>query len=131
MSLDVLNCKLGDLKLQFDKDNPVELDRARRAVKNMLRGGFVIFAEVDGKLRRVEDFDEATDSYVIIDVPSTTPEPPAQPESQHAAATGSGDTGPTEPVEPQQRGRPGRKPGKRKLPAADTKATAIAPRAGG
>lgn len=125
MSLDVLNCKLGDLKLQFDKDNPVELDRASRAVKNMLRGGFVIFAEVDGKLRRVEDFDEATDSYVITDVPSTTPEAPAQPESQHAGATG--DAGPTEPVEPKRRGRPG----KRKLPAADTKATAIAPRAGG
>jgi len=128
MSLDVLTCQLGDLKLSFDKANPVELERARRAVKNMLRGGFVIFAEADGKLRRVEDFDEATDSYVITDVPNdapiatttTAPAQPAQQESQDAGATG--------PAQPKLRGR---KHGKRKLPAADTKATAIAPRAGG
>lgn len=56
--LDVLNCNLGDLKLSFDPANPVEMDRAKRAVRDMLRRGYVIFVQVDGKLHRVKQFDE-------------------------------------------------------------------------
>jgi hypothetical protein len=127
MSLDVLNCKLGDLKLSFDKGNPVELERARRAVKKMMRDGFVIFVEVDGKLRRVDDFDETCDCYLITDVPQQVPVDTAPAASQQETDD-AGASGATEP--PKQRGKRGRPP-KQRVHADKHKATAIAPRAGG
>jgi hypothetical protein len=142
MSLDVLNCKLGDLKFSFDKSNPVELERARRAVMRMMLDGFVLFVEVDGQLRRVDAFDSASDCYVITDVPSEpalavpaiTPQaltstPTSTVEPDHAGD----DDGNQEPSKPTgKRGRPaGKQSSKRKLPADKHRATSIAPRSGG
>ena len=128
-TIDVLNCKLGDLKLSFDKDNAVEAERAKRAVTKMLRDGFVIFVEVDGKLRRVESFDEEHEQYIITDVPAERAAaadvpPPAEPEITDGSDTGSNAPGSDKP-------KRGRKPGKRGVPAGTARATAVAPRSGG
>lgn len=139
-TIDVLNCKLGDLKLSFDKDNAVEAERAKRAVTKMLRDGFVIFVEVDGKLRRVESFDEEHEAYIITDVPGQTAEPvaaavppPAEPEIQTDGDNARGDAGSDRPAErkPGKRGRPPGKPNKQRVPAGTARATAVAPRSGG
>jgi hypothetical protein len=106
--LDVLNCKLGDLKLSFDKSNPAELKKARAAVQKMLRDGFVIFVEHDGQTKRVRRFDPKCDCYIVQDI--QTPKQPSKVEVKHA----------------------GTRKRKRdiKLPASKHRATAIAPRSG-
>lgn len=68
--VDILSVGAGHLELKFDKDNPIELERARRAVVQLLRSGCILFVEVDGKLERVLSFNEANDTYIVADVPN-------------------------------------------------------------
>lgn len=74
----VLNVGAGDLKLTFDSSDPVEVERARRTVEDMLQRGYVLLADVprkgrrpkgeeEGKRRlvRVKGFDPRADEYLI------------------------------------------------------------------
>lgn len=66
--LSILNCQAGDIKVSFDKDNPLEAARAERVVQDMLKRGYIIFVyDEEEKLHRVTDFDSNTNEYIIAD----------------------------------------------------------------
>lgn len=66
--LSILNCQAGDIKVSFDKDNPLEAARAERVVQDMLKRGYIIFVyDEEEKLHRVTDFDANTNEYIIAD----------------------------------------------------------------
>lgn len=110
-SLSVLNVGHGDLKLSFNSQDPAEVERARKAVNDMLNRGYAIFVELaGGKLRRVKKFDSRRDVYIVADVPA------------EAAAAGPAQTG---------NGRRSSKQRTASIPAKKAKATAVAPTAGG
>lgn len=114
MTLDVLNCTMGDMKFSFDSKDPQEVERARRCVQDMLRRGYVIFVETKKGLRKVTGFNAKNDTYIIADGPMTIEEPtdgqkPKAPEKAKKTATAK----------------------KRAIPARGAKGTAIAPTAGG
>lgn len=136
-NLEILNTGHGDLKLSFNPDNPIERDRAKRAVQDMLRRGFVLFIEGgDGKLTRVESFDEATCSYIIADVPGFTPSPEMKAIGEailkapkEIVEDESGGVAVIESVQTPQEKRV--RKGKIAVPAHKAKATAIGRSAGG
>lgn len=112
----MLNVGAGDLRFSFDPSDPVECDRARRVVLDMLGRGYVLFVEVGGELRKAVGFDPSANAYVVTDVPGDGAPPPP-----HDALGAPGATA------PRRRGRPR----KVLVPAADADATAVAPTAGG
>lgn len=67
----ILNVGAGDIRISFDKSNPVEVIRSRRIVTDMLRRGYALLVEVDRDgqkaFERAIDFDEKTDSYIVAD----------------------------------------------------------------
>lgn len=63
----ILNVGAGDTKLVFDKNNPQECVRAARIVRDMLRRGYALLVEVDGRMVRATDFREDSCEYVIAD----------------------------------------------------------------
>lgn len=111
--LDVLSCGHGHMTFNFDKDDPLETERASRVVQDMLRRGYALFIEGEGgKLHKVKKFDEKNASYIIA-----------------AGGDGSTDHGP----ESKQTTAPGRKgkAAQTAVPMRTSRATAIAPTAGG
>jgi hypothetical protein len=122
----VLNTRQGDLQLTFNSDDPREVARAQRAVEDMLRRGYILFIEVDGKLERVTAFDSATNEYLISEGPLYSGDVHVSSKSgQTEAAQEPSAEEITEPKPQRKRGRP------RKVPAGSTRATAVAPTAGG
>ncbi len=116
----VLNVGAGDIRLIFNKDDPADLIRSARIVKDMLRRGYALLVEVtaaDGtkSYTRVHDFDEKTAEYIIADL---DPEIAAR-EDEKGEPISASTPGPA------RRGRP------RKLPATGTKGIAVARSAGG
>jgi hypothetical protein len=63
--LSILNVAKGDTKLSFDPADPAERERACRIVTDMLKRGYAIMVEVDGKTRRAVGFDPNTAEYLI------------------------------------------------------------------
>ncbi len=113
-SVGILNVGAGDTKLSFDPTKPSEIDHAKKVVTDMLRRGYAILVHVgerDGKplYHRAEAFDPATCEYLIAGLP-TEYEPALPPEAKTS--------------------RRGRKTITR-IPAATTRATAVARSAGG
>lgn len=106
IALDVLNCTDGDTKLTFDTSSPIEVDKARRVITDMLRRGYSIFVEVEGTTKRVMEFDAARGEYLV----SWGPEDPAE--------------APADSAIPTPRGR-------RRVKAAGSSATSVALTAGG
>lgn len=113
--LDVLQVGRGHLRLTINGDDPIEKDRARRLIEDMLRRGFAIFVEDgDGKASRVRAFDPERMAYVIGDVPGDVGGDPA----------GADEAQPSEPAP--KRGRR-----TREVPVAAARATAVGRTAGG
>jgi hypothetical protein len=79
--LDVLSCHRGHLHINFDKADPLEAERAKRVIKDMMRRGYSLFVETEGGLRKVTKFDPETESYVIAD----GPEKPAETTKKRGA----------------------------------------------
>lgn len=105
--LSVLNCMTGDIKVQFDKDDVLETERAKRIITDMLARGYVLFVdEGDGKLKKVRSFNAKRECYIIADLGSSD----ASDEAGEA---------------------PKKKTRKREVPLKKTRATGIAPTAGG
>lgn len=101
-SLEVLNCNAGHLTFTFDKEDPLQVEKARRAITDMLARGYAIFVErEDGTVRKVKRFDRNSNSYILSD----TPEPTAPKKSK--------------------------KKTEEKVPMQKVKATRVAPTAGG
>ena len=67
--LDVLNCYRGHLRMNFDRDSPDELARAKGIIRDMLARGYTVFVEYeeDGekKTERVTAFDPDREVYII------------------------------------------------------------------
>jgi hypothetical protein len=69
-TLDVLNCCAGHMSFSFDNGDPLELERAKRVVTDMLKRGYALFIEdKDGKLAKVKKFDPKRAEYIIADGP--------------------------------------------------------------
>ena len=67
--LEILNVGAGHLKIEFNKANPAERERAKSMVQDMIRRGYAIFVERGDKLVRVRAFDARRSEYIIKDVP--------------------------------------------------------------
>jgi hypothetical protein len=68
----ILNVGAGDTRLVLDRDDPASLIRGARIIRDMLRRGYALLAEIeqpDGtkKFQRVMEFREDTFEYVIAD----------------------------------------------------------------
>ena len=63
--LSVLSIGDGDMRLSFDSADENEVARAQDVVEDMLKRGYQIFVEVDGKLERAVAFDRQKNEYVI------------------------------------------------------------------
>ena len=69
--LSILNCSAGDIRVKFDKTDKAEIIRAKKMIADMLKRGYLLAIEVDGKLEPVEKFDPTTDEYVILESVTT------------------------------------------------------------
>lgn len=121
--LGVLNVGTGDTKLTFDKDKPIDRERAARIVQDMLSRGYAILVQVgekDGKplYLRAEGFDPETCEYLIVGLS----------EAEEAELSGRPEPASKEPAEPRR--KRGREP-KSRVPAESTRAVAVARSAGG
>lgn len=68
--IDILNCGHGHMEVRFNEKDPLELERAKRIIGDMLRRGYVLFVEgADKALIRVERFDAEKGVYIIADGP--------------------------------------------------------------
>lgn len=63
--LSVLNCNAGDINISFDGSNPLEVERAKRIIEDMLRRGYALFVQVGEELKKVKRFDPKTCEYII------------------------------------------------------------------
>lgn len=106
--LDVLSIGHGHLSFKFDKHDAEQVAKAKKVLTDMLKRGYMLFIEVDGKQQRVRKFDPEREEY-ILEEPDVIPEP-------------------EEPVEPRRRHGSGRG---RRVPMRHGKATAVGPIAGG
>lgn len=117
--LSVLNCGKGDIRIKLDKDNPIDIARAKRMIQDMLRRGYLLAIErSDGKLVPVESFDAEAGEYIIVEgaLYSGGEDPPPVNEAEAG-----------EKPEPKKRGRPA----KTRVPMANARATAVPMTAGG
>lgn len=125
----ILNVGAGDTKLTFDPNNPQEMIRAARIVKDMLRRGYALLVEVksiDGQpstYRRAYDFDEKTCEYIIADLDPVAAEKADNEETEQAAET---------PTNSRNTPRAGKAAGTTKrVHASTTRTVAVARTAGG
>jgi hypothetical protein len=109
--LEVLSVGQGHIRIKFDKDDAVEFQRARRIIADMLKRGYVLLVEHDGKLQRVRRFDETTDEYIVADGPLNATDEEESPPAEQA--------------------KRGRRPREKRVPLKEGQATGVAPTAGG
>lgn len=115
-TLSVLNVGAGDLKFSFDKSKPHEVARAKKTIADMLKRGYTLLVEVGGVLHKAKGFDPDKEEYIILDPGDDEPEVAETPAIE----------------EPAPKRKPGRPKGKLKgVPAATTRAHALAPTGGG
>ena len=119
-TIDILNTGAGHLELHFNPADPIESDRAKRAVMDMLRRGYSLFVYADdGTIIPVERYDPVKNVYIIGNV--SAPVAVAQePEPDTGIDSG--------PLIKSHRGRP---PKYRKVDPTKVKTTAIGRSAGG
>lgn len=123
----ILNVGDGDTKLSFDKNNPAERIRAARIVADMLRRGYALLIEVDGKFVRATEFKEDVCEYVIADFdPIKATEHDSQEEDHAQDQKPNGETTAETPAA-KTRGRPKT----RSIDAGSTRAVAVARISGG
>lgn len=107
-ALEILNVGAGDVKITYDREDVAEAIRAKRIIKDMLKRGYALLVEIDGKWQRIKSFDEKHGEYVIADLVDE------DDEAEGAAA------------------QPGKKSIKeRRVPMSRTRATGIGRSAGG
>lgn len=114
--LSVLNCTAGDIRISFDKANEVEVARAKRMIEDMLRRGYILVIEVDGRHVPVKQFDSETCEYIV-------------PEG--ALYSGDGPPPATEDVAETPESTVKKRGPKRRVPMQSAKATGIPPMGGG
>lgn len=71
-TLDILNCGAGHLELKLTDKDPIEIERAKRIIQDMLKRGYALFIHgKDKALIRVKKFDPKKLVYVIADLSAT------------------------------------------------------------
>lgn len=134
-TIDILNVAAGHLQFNFNKNDPIEKDRARRAIADMLKRGYSIFIDLEGDgktLRRVKRFDPKRDCYIIADVPG---DKFLEEMDEDTNGETKGET-PLLTLKGKAKKKSGVRGGKkgskeRAIPARKTRATAVGPTAGG
>jgi len=112
--LSVLSCSAGDIRVKVDPKDPVTVERAKKMIQDMLKRGYLLAIEIDGKLEMVKEFDPKTGEYIIIEsVTAAEEEPTDEPVTS------------TEPVAKRGRGRP------KRIPMTEAKVTGVPRTAGG
>ena len=133
----ILNVGAGDTKLVFDPENPADMIRAARIVKDMIRRGYALLVDTgvkDGKgrplYRRAKDFDESKCEYIIADFDPTiaAEEDQKNDDSAEQTTTSSGPAPGAQDDTPRRRGP---KPGTRRVKAQDVNVVAVSRSAGG
>lgn len=119
--LEILNVGRGDVKISYDTTNAAEAIRAKRIIKDMMKRGYALLVEVEGKHSRVKAFDEAQGEYIIADF-----DPEGEEEEENPDST-AGPPARKALTSAEKRGM--RKD--RRVSMIKTKATAIGPTAGG
>lgn len=71
--LSVLNCAAGDINIKFDKDDPKDVENARKIIQDMQRRGYVIFIQDGKETKRVDGFDPKTCEYLLREPETETP----------------------------------------------------------
>jgi hypothetical protein len=115
--LEVLSVGKGDLKLTVSGTEE-EIEKGRRVIEEMLRKGYTIFVETDDGPTRVQSFNPKRMTYTISEVPLGT-ELPSGPAAPAALPPGK------PPAKPRK------KVGKKEVPVAGSRATAVGKTAGG
>lgn len=130
--LDILNTGHGHAEVHFDNNDPIELERGKRIIEDMLRRGYLLFIEGDdGKVVRVESFCAKTGRYIIGDCALYAGAEPlhSEPEAPNPAQTEERpSTGEFTPIK-RGRGRPRKTKGA--VPMEKVRATAMGRSAGG
>lgn len=115
--LDILNTGKGHAEVNFSLDDPIELERGKRIIEDMLQRGYLLFIHGDdGKMIRVESFDSKTGRYIIGD---------------GALYAGSEPLEPTTETPPPATGKRRGRPPKAAVPMTTVRATSIGRSAGG
>lgn len=115
--LDILNTGKGHAEVNFSIEDPIELERGKRIIEDMLRRGYLLFIHGDdGKMIRVESFDAKSSRYIIGDGALYAGSEPLEPQTTEEPAS-----------EPKRRGRPR----KAAVPMTSVRATSIGRSAGG
>jgi hypothetical protein len=122
MPLHILNVSDGDTKVTFDKDVPLDCERASRIVTDMLRRGYAIMVQVgekDGRpiFQRAINFDSTTQEYIVMGLSDI--------EEKDIAAKLEIEVQPARKAKAKYRG------GSRKRVSSDVKAVSIGRSAGG
>lgn len=108
--IDILNTGHGHAEIKFDVTKTEEVDKARRAVVDMLKRGYVLLIHAaDGSTVRVKSFDPKINCYIIDDIPELVVGDEDEPEECKAKAP----------------------KGKRAVPMGIAKVTAVGRSAGG
>lgn len=69
--LDILNVGAGHVEIRFDDKDPMEMERAKRIIEDMLKRGYALFMHgKDDALIRVKRFDKKKGVYLIADGPT-------------------------------------------------------------
>jgi hypothetical protein len=77
--IDILNCGTGHTEIRITEDNPIEMERAKRIIQDMLKRGYALFVHgTDGALIKVKKFDPEHMTYIVADGATVPPE--AEPE---------------------------------------------------
>lgn len=118
--IDILNTGTGHTEIRFNNGDPIEVERARRVVVDMLRRGYVLFVHEGDRVLRVESFDSAKDVYIIAEGPLYSGDDDRPPITDPVGAAS----------EPPAK-RKGRPPRTREVPLTEGKVTAIGRSAGG
>lgn len=85
-TIEVLNCGEGDLKIVVEEKDPINLERAKRIITDMLKRGYALFVHGKGDtLIRVKQFDSKKAEYIIADGPLAG-DPESLPESTPLAS---------------------------------------------
>lgn len=132
----IFNVGTGDTKLVFDKNNPQEVIRAGRIVKDMIRRGYSLLIEIEDPVtgqkicRRALDFDENVAEYIIADFdPIAAQEADKGQESNHEETEQAAAAAPEGAI-PDSAKLP-RAKRTRRIKATETRAFAVGRTAGG
>ena len=75
IEVDVLNTGSGHIELRFNENDPMELERAKRIITDLLRRGYALFIHEGETVVKVREFDPAKNVYIVADGPLVTSAP--------------------------------------------------------